>query len=320
MREALFVKQNSVKWKAYEELHTTNPDDLSDRFIEITNDLSYAKTFYPKSNTTAYLNGLASTLHQSIYKNKKEDSNRFVNFWKFELPELFHIYRKQLLYALLFFLISTAIGVLSAKYDASFLRLVLGDSYVNMTNDNIAKGNPFGVYKQHGEMEMFVMIAANNIYVAMITFVSGLFFSVGPIVFMLKNGVMLGSFEYYFFSRGLGLESILVIWIHGTLEISAIIIAGAAGLVLGHGLLFPKTYTRLQAFKNSAKDGTKMALGIVPILLVAALLEGFVTRHTQMPLWLSLSILSSSLLFIIWYVILYPIRLSKRNQKLINNA
>lgn len=320
MREALFVKQNSEKWKAYEQLRTDQPDQLAERFIDITNDLAYAKTFYPKSNTTAYLNGLASTLHQSIYKNKKEESNRFSKFWKYELPVLFFNYRRQLLYSLIFFLISAAIGALSAKYDETFIRLILGDGYVNMTTENIAKGDPFGVYKQSGEATMFFMIAANNIYVAMVTFVSGVILSIGPVFFLLKNGVMLGSFEYYFFSKGLGIDSVLVIWIHGTLEISAIIIAGGAGLVLGHGLLFPRTYTRMEAFKNSAKDGTKIAIGIVPMLLVAAFLEGFITRHTEMPLWLSISILGGSLCFIIWYVILYPIKLSKRNQNIKINA
>lgn len=320
MREALFVKQNAEKWKAYEKLQTTNPDELADRFVDITNDLAYARTFYPKSKTTAYLNGIASLLHQSIYRNKKEDSSRFITFWKFELPLLFYKYRRQLLYAFLFFLTFALIGALSAKHDDTFVRLIMGDSYVNMTNENIAKGDPFGVYKRQNEFEMFFMIAANNIYVSLVTFVSGIFFSIGPVFMMLKNGVMLGSFEYYFFSKGLGLQSVLVIWIHGTLEISSIIIAGAAGLVLGHGLLFPKTYTRAQAFKSSAKDGTKIAVGIVPILLVAAFFEGFITRHTEMPMALSTCILGASLFFIIWYVILYPLLLNKRNQKSKPNA
>lgn len=318
MREALFVKQNSEKWKRYQQMRTENSDELAERFIDITNDLAYANTFYPKSKTTAYLNGLAAVLHQSIYKNKKEDRNRFITFWKTELPVLFYTYRKQLLYSLLFFLLSASIGALSAKYDDSFVRLILGDGYVNMTNENIAKGDPFGVYKRQGEMEMFLMIAANNTYVSLLMFVSGIFLSIGPVFFMLRNGVMIGAFEYYFFSKGLGLESVLTIWIHGTLEISGIIIAGAAGLVLGHGLLFPKTYTRFQAFKNSAKDGTKIALGLIPIILVAAFFEGFITRHTEMPLFLSISILAGSLLFIIWYVILYPSKLHKHHQTIEN--
>ena len=102
MREPLFVKQNSTKWTSFEQEPTNDPDELADRFIQITDDLAYAKTFYPKSKTTAYLNGLAAGLHQSIYKNKSEKSNRFLTFWKYELPLLFKTYQKQLLYAFLF--------------------------------------------------------------------------------------------------------------------------------------------------------------------------------------------------------------------------
>jgi uncharacterized membrane protein SpoIIM required for sporulation len=313
MREALFVKQNSEKWKAYEVLRTNNPDELAHRFIDITNDLAYAKTFYPKSQTTAYLNGIASVLHQAIYKNKKEEKGRFIRFWKYELPILFYKYRKQLLYSFIFFFITASIGVISAKYDDTFVRLILGDGYVNMTNENIAKGDPFGVYKKQSEFKMFLQIASNNIWVSLLMFASGALFSIGPVFFLMKNGIMIGAFEYYFFSKGLGAESILVIWIHGTLEILSIIIAGGAGLVLGHGLLFPKTYTRLAAFRNSAKDATKIALGILPIIVLAAFFESFITRHTEMPMYLSITILASSLIFMVWYVIIYPIQLHKRN-------
>ncbi|WDF76962.1 stage II sporulation protein M [Mucilaginibacter sp. KACC 22773] len=311
MREPLFVKQNAAKWSSFEQSPTDDPDELAERFIQITDDLAYAKTFYPKSKTTAYLNGLAAGLHQSIYKNKSEKSNRFLTFWKYELPILFKTYQRPLLYSFIFFIIFCLIGALSAKYDENFVRLILGDSYIDMTNANIAKGDPFGVYKQGGETLMFLAIAANNIYVSLVTFVSGVIFSVGSVYFLFRNGLMLGSFQYYFFSKGLGLKSILVVWIHGTLEISSIMIAGAAGIILGNSLLFPKTYTRLVSLKRGAKDGMKVAIGIVPILIVAAFFEGFVTRHTEMPVWLSVSILTSSLLFIIWYVIIYPNKIYK---------
>jgi uncharacterized membrane protein SpoIIM required for sporulation len=289
----------------------TDPDELAERFIQITDDLAYAKTFYPKSKTTAYLNGLAAGLHQSIYKNKTEKSNRFILFWKYELPLLFKTYEKQLLYAFIFFVVFCSMGVLSAKYDENFVRLILTDQYVDMTNANIAKGDPFGVYKQAGEFPMFFMIASNNIYVAFVNFVSGIVFSIGTVFFLFKNSVMLGAFEYYFFSKGLGTQSILVIFIHGTLEMSSFIIASAAGLVLGNSLIFPKTYNRLLSVRKGAKDGMKMTIGLVPLFLIAAFFESFVTRHTDMPLWLSISILSLSLFFVIWYTIIYPNTLSK---------
>src|SRR3978361_384423 len=103
MREPLFVKQNAEKWTQFDQSQSTDPDEVADRFIKITDDLAYAKTFYPKSKTTTYLNGLASKLHQSIYKNKTEKSGRFINYWKYELPLLFKSYQKQLFYSLIFF-------------------------------------------------------------------------------------------------------------------------------------------------------------------------------------------------------------------------
>ncbi|MDB5023181.1 MAG: stage sporulation protein [Mucilaginibacter sp.] len=315
MREPLFVKQNAGKWTSFEQTPATDPDEVADRFIKITDDLAYAKTFYPKSKTTAYLNGLASKLHQSIYKNKSEKGNRFITFWNVELPLLFKKYEKQLLYSFIFFLVFCFIGALSAKYDDNFLKLILGPEYVDMTNENIAKGDPFGVYKSHQEFTMFFSIAANNIFVSLVIFVSGIIFSVGSVYYLFQNGLMLGSFEYYFFSKGLGLQSILVIWIHGTIEISSIIIAGAAGLILGNSFLFPKTYTRLASLKKGAKDGMKIAIGLVPLFIIAAFFEGFVTRHTEMPAWLSIAILTTSLFFMIWYVIIYPNKLHK-NQTL----
>jgi len=312
MREALFVKQNSAKWKRYERMETQNPDELAESFINITDDLAYAKSFYPQSNTTKYLNGLAASFHQSIYKNRKEKTNRFVEFWKFELPLLFRKYRAQLFYAFIFFMAFAFIGAVSARYDNTFIRLILDDKYVDMTNANIEKGDPFGVYKQMDPAIMFVLIAGNNIYVALRTFAEGAFFSVGSVYELMRNGLMMGSFQYYFFSKGLGLQSVLVIWIHGVIEISSIIIAGAAGLVMGNSLLFPKTYTRLASFKKGATDGMKIAIGLIPLFLIAATFESFVTRHTEMPMWLSCSILGGSLIFIAWYVIIYPALLSHK--------
>lgn len=320
MREALFVKQNTDKWKSYENLNEKSPDELASMFINITDDLAYAKTFYPKSKTTLYLNGLASTFHQSIYKNKKEESSRFITFWKLELPLVFHKHRKQLLYSFIFFSIFSIMGAVSAKYDNSFIRLIMGNDYVNMTNDNIAKGNPFGVYKQGNEFLMFMQIAFNNIVVELMTFVMGIIFSVGSIYQLMNNGIMLGSFEYYLVSKGFGWQSVLVIWLHGTLEISAIVLAGGAGLILGNSFIFPKTYSRMVSLRNGAKDGLKIAIGLIPVFLTAAFIEGFITRHTEIPVWTSLCILISSLSFIIWYVIIYPKILNQKYYpKLIKN-
>ena len=314
MREALFIKQNSERWRHYENTPTTDPDELAERFIAITDDLAYAKTFYPKSHTINYLNKLAGGFHQSIYRNKKEKSNRILLFWSHELPLLFKKHHRLLLYSFIFFLVFFFIGLLSARYDNNFVRLILGENYVNMTNENIAKGDPFGVYKDGDQALMFYMIAQNNLYITVVNYLSGLFFCLGTLYILFQNGIMLGAFECLFIGQGLGVQSLLVIWIHGTLEISSIIIAGGAGLVFGHSIIFPKTFKRLVSMKRGALEGMKITLGILPIVVIAAIFESFVTRHTEMPTWLSVLILLSSLTFVVWYVIIYPIYLTRRTK------
>lgn len=314
MREAQFLKQNADKWKQYEtELNTEIPaDTTANRFVELTDDLAYARTFYPKSNTEKYLNGLAARFHQKIYRNKKEKKGRIFWFWQYELPFLFKQYHKEFLYAFLFFVLFCLMGALSAKYDENFIRLIIGDEYVNMTNDNIEKGDPFGVYKQSDELSMFLYIARNNIMVSFVTYVFGIFFSVGTVWQLFNNGLMMGSFQYYFISKGLGAKFITVVFIHGTLELWSIIVAGAAGLILGNSFLFPGTYKRSESLVRGGKDGLKIVIGLMPMFLVAAFFEGFVTRHTEMPLAASLFILLGSLTFIIWYFIIYPVKLHRR--------
>jgi uncharacterized membrane protein SpoIIM required for sporulation len=312
VREGLFIKKNIDKWKQYQYEPASDPDEMAGQFTELVNDLGYAKTFYPHSRVTQYLNGLASRIYLGIYRNKKEESSRILRFWKTELPMVVYRYRREILYSFLIFLLFALFAAFSAAHDETFVRGVLGDGYVDMTEDNIAKGDPFGVYKDGNGLNMFMAIALNNVSVAFITFIAGFLVGVGTVWYLFQNGVMLGAFQYFFFARGLGWKSVLVIWIHGTLEIAAIIVAGGAGLVLGNSILFPRTHKRLHSLKRGAKDGLKMMVGLVPIFVVAALLEGFVTRYSSMPIWLSLFILLGSLTFLIWYFVLYPARVHKK--------
>jgi uncharacterized membrane protein SpoIIM required for sporulation len=319
MREAAFVKNNKEKWQLFEDVldkkQEISPDKLSDLYIELTDDLSFAKTFYPKSNTVVYLNSIASAAHLKIYKNKKEGKNRILSFFKTEFPLEFYKYQKQLLIAFSVFALFSLVGAFSAANDVDFVRLILGDNYVNMTLENIEKGDPMAVYKKANEIDMFVGITINNIRVAGIAFLFGIFFSIGTLFVLMKNGIMLGSFLYFFYDKGLLWESSRTIWIHGTIEISVIIIAGCAGLVLGNGILFPKTYSRLDSFKQSIKAGLKIMLSTVPFFIIAGFLEGFVTRQTQMPDWLAILIIASSLFLIVYYYVIYPRILTKKRQE-----
>lgn len=316
MREGKFIDKNVDRWKEYLE-ETSDPDEQADRFIHLIDDLSYAKTFYPQSKTTQFINGLAAKQFQYLYQHKKQNYNRVFTFWKYELPLLFGKYHRTYLFTFIFFLLCVLIGVFANIHEPNFVRSILGDGYVDTTEENIARGDPFGVYKQENEFGMFINIAANNIRVSLMVFSLGILACVGTLYMLFDTGIMIGCFEQMFFARGLGWQSVLVIWIHGTLEISAIIIAGTAGLILGNSLLFPGTFTRIESLKNGARDAVKIIFGLIPFFLLAAFFEGFVTRHTEMPIWLSIIILLASAATIIWYFILYPILLKRSGIKVI---
>jgi uncharacterized membrane protein SpoIIM required for sporulation len=322
MREAMFIKKNVEKWKEYEQNNSDNPDETADRFVTLIDDLSYAKTFYPKSKVTRWINGIAANIYQNIYQNKKEKYSRIFLFWKYELPLLFKRYHRIFLFTSVIFIVFTAVGYLSCMNNEDFARGVMGDGYVDMTNENIAKGDPFGVYKDENVFSMFIFIAFNNIKVAFITFMGGFTLGYFTIKMLWDTGLMLGTFQYLFFSKGLGAKSILVIWIHGTLEISAIVIAATAGFILAAGILFPGTYSRLVSFKRNAKDAAKILIALIPIFIVAAFFESYVTHlmsqaydkqsNFALPIWVSVVILTTSLAFIIYYFVILPIRLHKK--------
>ncbi len=313
MKEAAFVKQNKPRWEEFEKTvkdqRSAEPDELADLFIQVTDDLSFAKTKYPETRTFNYLNALASKIHLQIYRNKREEKNRFITFWTHEVPEAIYYSRKQMLYALIIFLIAGLIGAISAAYDNTFVRLILGDGYVNMTLQNIKKGNPTGVYSSMGEMFMFLFITWNNIKVAFYIFVLGVFTALATGYYLFYNGLMVGSFVMFFYNESQIKQAFPVIMLHGTIELSSIVIAGAAGFALGNGLIFPGTYSRLVSFKMGAARGIKILVGLVPFFVIAGFIESFITRYAFMHWSLKLIVIGGSAALMIFYFVIHPQRL-----------
>ena len=126
---------------------------------------------------------------------------------------------------------------------------------------------------------------------------------------------MLGAFITFFYTKGVFFEANKQIWLHGTIEISVIIVAGCAGLIMGNSILFPKTYSRRVSFMKGAIDGVKVMISTIPFFIIAGFIEGFITRYTAMPNWLAFLIIGTSLLLILFYYGLYPILLNKIHDK-----
>lgn len=325
MREAAFIKRNQAKWQRLEQVLTgldkLTGDEASGLYIQLNDDLSYARTFYAKSPITQYLNGLAVRLHQHIYRNERTPRRRFITFWTEEVPLAIAEARPNLLLSLVVFMSAVLIGALSAAHDQTFTRLIMSDAYVDQTLENIRNGKPMAIYASHDEGMMFLYITINNIKVALTAFASGITAGFLTWLILLQNGIMLGSFQYFFHEHGVLTDSLLTIWVHGTLEISAIIIAGGAGFCIGNGWLFPGTYSRGESFRRGARTGLKVVMGLVPVFIVAGFLESFVTRHalTLRP-WVALTIIFGSLAWVIWYFIILPYHAERRTRRVAPGA
>ncbi len=289
-----------------------NTDTLASNYVILSDDLSYAKTFYPGSDVEKYLNQLISVYQINIYgKGEQSESRGMLTFWGHEFPLLLYRERRTLLFALLLFLFSALIGVFSTAHDESFVRSILGDAYVERTISNIENGTPMGIYASGDELDMFVMITTNNIKVAFVAFVFGILFSAGTLWILFTNGLMVGAFQYFFFQQGLLLHSVLSVWAHGTFEITSIIIAGGAGLVMGNSFLFPGTYRRMYSFKEGALRGIKIVTGLIPFFVIAGWIESFITRYADSYPVVGAAAIILSLGGVIGYFIVYPYYLHK---------
>ena len=310
MREAAFIKLNQERWKGIEKAlepgKPISPDKLAEMFIQLTDDLAFARTQYPSSRTTTYLNNLVSRIHLEIYRNKRERSNRILNFWKYEVPSVMWEVRRPLLYSLIIFLVAALIGAVSSIYDDTFVRLIMGDWYVSMTLENIKEGKPTGVYASDSAWNMFLYITFNNVMVSFRVFVMGVLTSVITGLMLFYNGVMLGAFFTMFYNEGAFLQAAPVVMLHGTIELSAIVIAGAAGIVMGNSILFPGTYSRFESFRRGAFKGLKIVMGLMPFFIVAGFIESFVTRYANMHWSIKLAILIASAGIMCYYFVVYP--------------
>lgn len=312
MKEAKFISANKEKWLKMEQARQLDADRLAANFVELSDDLAYARTFYPGSDVEKYLNGLVAGYLTDINIGRPARRKGWWTFWRTDFPLLLFDKRKTLGFAVVFFLLSVLVGVFSAAHEESFVRLILGDSYVNMTLDNIEAGKPMGVYDGEDAWEMFFLITFNNIRVAFIAFAWGLFFSAGTLGVLFRNGLMIGTFQYFFYQKGLLLHSVLSVWAHGTFEITSIVIAGGAGLILGNSFLFPGTYPRLQSFRTGAMQGVKILVGLIPFFVLAGWIESFITRYADARPVIGAIVMAVSVAGVIGYFVIYPRYLARK--------
>jgi uncharacterized membrane protein SpoIIM required for sporulation len=322
LREAAFIKQNKEKWLEFERAlyHTSSikPERLAELFIQVNNDLAYAQTYYPKSNVIKYLNAITTTAYHKIYGHKQKKGG-LADFWTHEIPMIMYQYRKYFYFSFFIFFLMVLIGVFSAIHEPEFVRSILGDEYVEMTERNVENGDPLAVYNNSGNLDnfnSFFLIAFNNLRVGLMSFIYGIFGGIGSLYFMLVNGVMVGSFQYMFYEKGHFFLSLRTIWMHGSMEIFAMCIEIGAGILMGTSYLFPGVLTRKQAFFQKGKAALKIVMSTIPFTIFAALIEGYITQFAnELPIFIAALIVLSTLGFIVWYYLIYPVWVFKKSEK-----
>jgi len=310
MTERQFIEKNKDSWSELEELlknKYSDPEKIQSLFVKVSGDLSYARTYYPKRAVRVYLNNLVSRVFNQVKKPKKFNFLKLIRtFYTRDLPEQIIYNWKAFAVSFVVFSAAIFVGIFSSFEDSAFASEILGNAYIAMTEANIAQEDPMAVYKSMRSDVMFFEITANNIRVAFLAFVLGLLASVGTLFILVHNGIMVGAFQTFFYQQGLFLTSFLTIWIHGTIEIASVVVAGAAGIIMGNGLLFPGTYSRGIALRISVIRGLTILLSTVPLFIIAGFLESYVTRLTELPDYLKGGIILASLALILSIYVIYP--------------
>ena len=185
-----------------------------------------------------------------------------------------------------------------------------------MSLENIKDGNPVAVYKSGSDWGSYIGITWNNLKVGALSYFTGIFIGLGTFYFLIENCIMLGAFQTMFYNENVFWESVRGIWIHGSMEIFAMIIEAGAGFALGASILFPKTFSRFNSFKIGFKNTFKIFLSTMPFTIMAGFLEGYITRYSiDMPHFLSVGIILTTLGLISFYYLIYPFIVHKKVKK-----
>ncbi|HEY9678192.1 MAG TPA: stage II sporulation protein M [Drouetiella sp.] len=266
-------------------LDRTQLQELGRIYRSVSADLSRARVMNLSPDVQVYLNNLLVRAHNQVYQTKQ---NRWADLMGFFIYDFPRVVRKQILYivlAVIIFAIPCTVSYFMTLDDVHFAQLeiqkghpIVSDEMWNM----IEHKQMWTDAAQHQSSTVSSMIATNNIRVAILGFILGITYGIGTAFVLCNNGLMLGTTFGVCQTYGMAGRLLAFIAPHGVLEMTAIFISGGAGLLMGKALLFPGQYKRLDALRLAARDAGAMFGGCVPLLLVAGMIEGFVSPRTDL--------------------------------------
>jgi uncharacterized membrane protein SpoIIM required for sporulation len=278
-----FLESRLEKWKRLEELTARASKyrlrnlkgeevrEFGRLYRRTAADLAIAREEVQDRRLINYLNHLVARAHGSIYRSESSGFRVFLDFFRYEFPAVFRQTFRYTLTSFLIFFAAFAFAFVMPFIDERFAdhvapglkdMITAGVNWTEMIN----KSNPLASSQ----------IQANNIQVTFYAFAGGVIFGIGTAMALLFNGLHIGvvmglCVKYKFWAI------LQFVSGHGVIELSAIFIAGGAGLLLGKALLMPGNLKRIDALVVNGGLAIRLILGCIPMLIIAGLIEGFIS-------------------------------------------
>jgi len=296
VNESKFIAKNEAQWKALEAFNRRfvktgalkagagqqEIREFARLFRLASHHLAYAKTHYPAGQALPYLNRLVGVAHNYFYVRERGSFADIWAYFAYTFPKAVRESWRYWTAAAAFFVL----GLIFAGFYVAGEPDRLGDIMPGMAAEGFAEGlfpDEHGQSVEFSGLEwdyalMSAVITTNNIAVSFNAFVWGILGGLGTIFVLVYNGLIVGGLFGYLKQGGADmLVAYSLILPHGVLELAAIFLCGGCGLMLGRGLLIPGRFTRKHSFVMYAKKAARLIPGIVAMLVVAGLIEGFFT-------------------------------------------
>lgn len=306
-----FLRQRSPTWQQLEQLLgevKRRPDQMTVEEIErlgrlyrlATADLAFVQRDFPKHKTTYYLNQLVGRTHAAIYRSEPVGKRHLWHFFAVEFPQL---YRELLAYttvafALFWIAAVAAFGVV--WWDPEQIYLIAGAGIAPLV-EQVEEGDLWTDIAPAARSAASALILTNNIQVTFTTFAGGITAGVLTVWVLIYNGLSIGGIFGLLQAHGLSAGLAEFVVAHGFVELSVIFVAGGCGLYMGDALLRPGLESRATALIRRAQTAVKVILGCAPLLILAGIIEGFISP-SGLPWWVKLGVglVSGGALHLYW--------------------
>ena len=254
--------------------------DFAARYREVAADLARLRTYRADPATIRRVEQLVAAGHNALYRDTERGFGRFWRIVARECPAAVVEARSYVLVAFLAFAVPAAVGYRLLRESPAIAAEVLPDVMLERAEvgaDRVARGSRFVEVEGSGRAIAASGIIANNVRVAFYCLAGGIFLGVGSLVLLAFNGLQIGASAGHFANAGLLAYLLEFIMGHGALELFAIWVAGAAGFLLGKAVVAPGELSRGDALVLAGRRAVRMIGAAVVCLLVAGIIEGFVS-------------------------------------------